>query len=149
VWQNLVAVGYRPHFDTPKSDKGRRIDLDAATVAALRSLRKRQAEERLALGPDYQDSGLVFTHEDGTLLHPDRCSKLFDAHVESSGLPRIPLRSMRHTWATLALRAGQHPKVVQERLGHSSISVTMDIYSDSIPSMQKEAADAVAALFTG
>jgi integrase len=79
-------------------------------------------------------------------LHPDRFSKVFDYQVEKSGLPRIRLHDLRHTWATLALHQGIHPKVVSERLGHSTIAMTMDVYSHAVPNLQKEAADQVAAL---
>ncbi len=61
-------------------------------------------------------------------------------------MPRIRLHDVRHTWATLALRAGVHPKVVQERLGHAKISITMDTYSHVMPDMRESAAELVAAL---
>ena len=95
----------------------------------LRVHRKAQLAERLALGPAYQDEGLVFAREDGAPMHPDRVSKLFRMHADAVKLPRIRLHDMRHTHATLALRAGVHPKVVSERLGHSSIALTLDTYS--------------------
>ena len=66
--------------------------------------------------------------------------------VRAVDVPRIRLHDLRHTWATLALRAGVHPKVVQERLGHANISITMDIYSHVMPDMQESAAGLVAAL---
>ena len=69
--------------------------------------------------------------------------------VAALRVARIRPHDLRHTWATLALRAGVHPKVVQERLGHSSITVTLDTYSHAIPAMQAEAADVVAALIDG
>ena len=81
---------------------------------------------------------------------PDRSStsalriKLFP-----SGLPRIRLHDLRHTHATLALAAGIHPKVVSERLGHSTVAFTMDVYSHAIPSMEAEAAEAIANLVRG
>jgi integrase len=70
----------------------------------------------------------------------------FERHVRQSDLPRIRLHDLRHTHATLALAAGIHPKVVQERLGHSSISVTLDTYSHAMPAMQADAATRIAAL---
>ena len=66
------------------------IDLDPATVAALRSHRKRQAEEKLALGPAYEDLDFVFCREDGTPIWPRTFSRQFEAHVETAGLPRMP-----------------------------------------------------------
>lgn len=131
----------------PKTDRGRRsVALDPRTVEALRAHRKRQAEEKLALGPAYTDQGLVFCSEDGEPIHPDRASKLFAKHVAASKLPRIRLHDLRHTHATLALQAGVHPKVVSERLGHSSIAITLDTYSHAIPAMEADAAAKVAAL---
>ena len=84
----------------------------------------------------------------GDPLHPDRISKLFDQLVRATaGLPRIRLHDCRHTFATLALQAGVHPKVVSDRLGHSSTTVTLDTYSHVLPALQEEAAAVVASLF--
>ena len=132
---NRVTVGYEVQEATPKSGKGRRIDLDPTTIAALRSHRAAQAEERLAFGPAYDDRSYVFCREDGTPLHPDCVSKMFDALVKRSGLPRIRLHDTRHTHATVLLRSVVFSKVVQERLGHATISITLDTYSHVIPAM--------------
>lgn len=91
----------------------------------------------------------MFTREDGAPWQPDRVTRLFDRAVAAVDVPRIRLHDLRHTWATLALRAGVHPKVVQERLGHSTISITMDTYSHALPDMQESAAELVAALVDG
>jgi len=134
----------------PKTDMGRRsIDLDPATVALLEVHRKRQVAERLALGPGYSDAGLVFCHEDGTALSPDYVSKRFKRLSEQAGLPQIRLHDLRHTHATHLLEAGVHPKVVQERLGHATISMTLDTYSHAVPGMGRDAAAKVAALVLG
>ena len=69
--------------------------------------------------------------------------------VKAAPVPRIRLHDLRHTWATLALRAGVHPKVVQERLGHKNISITMDLYSHVMPDMQESAAELVASIVDG
>jgi integrase len=69
--------------------------------------------------------------------------------VEALGLPRIRLHDLRHTWATLALQGGVHPKIVQERLGHSSIAVTLDIYSHVSQPMASDAAERLAAVIFG
>lgn len=130
-----------------KTRRGRRlIALDPTTVAALRAHRKTQTEYRLMLGQGYRDSGLVFCLADGTPLHPDAVTSRFRHRVKEAGLPWIKLHGLRHTHATLMLRAGVHPKVVQERLGHSSIAITLDTYSHAIPAMQEDAASTVAAL---
>jgi integrase len=134
----------------PKSVKGRRsIALDARTVVALREHLKRQAEERLAKGPEYQDHGLVFQEPDGRPIDPSRFSKVFARLVRQGGFPPLSVHGLRHTWATLALAAGVHPKVVQERLGHSTVAFTLDRYSHVLAGLQEEAAERVAGLIDG
>jgi integrase len=153
VTQTLTQIG-RPGEDgsrlvlgPPKSDHGRRsIALDPETVAALKAHLKHQAEERLAWGPGYQNGGLVFAREDGSPLDPDELSKAFKRHVRAAGLPSIRLHDLRHGLATLMLRAGVHPKVVQERLGHHSAAFTLDAYSHVTAGLQEEAAAKVAGL---
>jgi integrase len=150
VTQGLVAVEGDLLFLPPKSDRGRRnIALDNVTVAALKVRRMAQIKERLVWRRAYLDNDLVFNHEEGSPLHPDWFSKQFETHVHAAGLPPIRLHDLRHTHATLALAAGVHPKVVQERLGHSSISVTLDTYSHAIPALQEEAAAKVSRLLFG
>ena len=151
VRRSLVDVDRgEPIWSDPKTASGRRsISLDAATLAALRSEKSRQARDRLLVGPAYIDLGLVFTHQDGSPLHPDTTSRNFRHRAAELGLAAIRLHDLRHTWATLALEAGVHPKVVQERLGHSNVSITLDLYSHVSPAMQTDAADRVAALILG
>jgi integrase len=150
VRRSLVTVGHEVVVSEPKSAKGRRsVALDPGTVAVLRSWRKQQAAERLAWGPAWTDSGYVFTREDGRALHPREVTRAFTRHALATGLPLIRLHDLRHTHATLALEAGVHPKVVQERLGHASIAITLDTYSHAVPAMEAEAARTVAALVFG
>jgi integrase len=145
VRQTVITVNYEVLLSTPKTVKGRRsIALDSRTLATLKEHRKRQLEERMSVGI-YHDKGLVFARPDGGPIHPDFFSQSFDRLVAKTKLPRIRLHDLRHTHATLALQAGVHPKVVSERLGHSSVSFTMDVYSHAIPAMQADAAEAVAA----
>lgn len=92
------------------------------------------------------ESGAVFTDEFGRFIHPDRFSKLFKQRVQAAELPPLSLHSLRHTHATLALKAGGHPKVVSERLGHATVAITLDTYSHMVPSMQRDLAEDVAAL---
>jgi integrase len=147
VRRTLVAIGHELSESTPKTDRGRRsVALDPATVRVMREWRKHQLEERMAWGPAWTDTGRVFTREDGADLHPERVSELFDRLVKRSELPRLTVHGLRHTHATLALEAGVHPKVVQERLGHSSVAFTLDRYSHAIPAMQEAAAATVARL---
>lgn len=132
-----------------KSGRGRQVALDADTVTALRAHRKRQAAERLAWGPAYADGGYVFCREDGVAYSPDYVTRAFREAVKRAGLPRIRLHDLRHTWASLALAAGVNPKVVSERLGHATVSFTLDTYSHVMPGLQEDAAAKVAALLRG
>jgi integrase len=137
-------------WGTPKTGKGRRrVALDPTTVAALRAHRSRQNQERLAFAGAYEDLDLVVCREDGHPLHPKSLSYYFGQWGKRFDLPRIRLHDLRHTHATLALRAGVHPRVVQERLGHANVSITLDTYSHVDIQMQADAAARVAALVTG
>lgn len=111
VRSTLVMVNNTPTWSTPKTAKGRRsVPLPAETVAALRSHSAQQGRERLALGEGYQDGDLVFGREDGAPLHPDTFERNFDRLAAEAGSPAIRLHDVRHTFATLALRAGVHPQ---------------------------------------
>ena len=101
------------------------------------------------MGAGFTDRGFVFCLPDGRPYHPERVSTEFDRRVAKWKLQRITLHGLRHTWATLALRGGVHPKVVQERLGHSTIGVTLNRYSHVSVGMQREAAETVAGLIFG
>jgi len=147
IRQTLTAVSNGLVFDTTKTAKSqRRISLDQSTVAALRRHRARQAEDRLLAGEGWDESNdLAFTRADGTPVHPDRWTRAFQRHVTRLGLPELRgPHSLRHTWATLALEAGVHPKVVSERLGHSTIAITLDTYSHVVEGMDADAATRVA-----
>jgi integrase len=151
VVRSLVSIDYEVRFSEPKTERGRRtIALDSATVSALRAHRKAQAEERLAAGAAWtNESGLLFTDQLGAPLHPQGFSQAFLKHAKAAKLPKLSLHGLRHTHATLALRAGVHPKVVSERLGHASVGFTLDVYTDSLPDLQESAAELVAALVFG
>lgn len=127
--------------------KGRRtVALDAVTVAELRAHRARQASERLSIGPGYDDGGMIVCLPDGRPVHPNTLSYYFAREIKRAGLPTIRLHDLRHGHATMALRAGVHPRVVQERLGHASIAVTLGVYSHVDMAMQAAAAENVSAL---
>ena len=106
----------------------------------LRQYRAEQQAQQALLGKPLTDEGFVFAHPDGTLLDPSTVSHTFNKIIRRVGLPHIRLHDLRHTHATLLLQAGVHPKVVQERLGHSSIRVTLDTYSHVIGGLQEAAA---------
>lgn len=129
-----------------KTGKTRPVSIDAGTVAVLRRQSQQQLDDAAEWGEAWVATGHVFTLEDGEPWRPNAITRLFDRAVKTVDVPRIRLHDARHTWATLALRAGVHPKVVQERLGHKTISITMDTYSHVMPDMQESAAELVAAL---
>jgi integrase len=150
VRRSLVPVNAEVIVSEPKTRRGHRtVTLDPVTVAALTTWRREQRREKLRWGPAWTNTGLVFTREDGTAWRPERVTQIFAALVKKTKVPVITLHGLRHTHATLALAAGVHPKVVSERLGHSTVSLTLDVYSHAIPSMEEEAAVRIAALVTG
>lgn len=138
--QRTTDSDYNVVSKEPKASSRRGIALAEQMVAVLRRHRILQAQESLAAGPAWQDSGLVFVDELGRGYHPQRITDLFHEAAATAGLPRIRLYDLRHTSATLALVAGVHPKIVQERLGHASIGMTLDIYSHVLAGMQHDAA---------
>jgi integrase len=130
-----------------KSGEARVIELDRRSVTMLRTWRKAQTSERLALGIDYEDHGLVFPRFDGRPFHPEAFSKTFDRRLRLEAfadLPTIRLHDLRHTWATLALEAGVDVAVVSKRLGHSSPVITWQTYQHVRKGMQTDAAERVA-----
>jgi integrase len=150
VQRTHVLINNRLVVSEPKTMAGRRvIALDAGTVGALREWRKRQAAERLMLGLGKDDpDGLVFTDEAGDELHPKRLTDAHSRVAKTAGVPALPFHSLRHTSASLALAAGVPPKVIQERLGHSAIGITLNVYAHTVPSMDAEAAATIANLLT-
>ncbi len=151
VRRTVITVNRSVQFSTPKTSAGRRsVALDAGMVELLRQHRLRQLKERHDLGlAAQQPDDLVFASIEGEPLHPEAFSDAFGRLAKAAGLPRIRLHDLRHTAATLLLAAGVHPKVVQERLGHSSVSITLDLYSHTVPSLQEEAASKLGALVLG
>ncbi len=150
VKQARVSLGNDIVVNEPKTRRGRRvIALDSTTVAALRHHRAVQAQQRLAAGPAWIDTGLVFTQVDGSDIHPETVSRSFRYRIKRDGLPKIRLHDLRHSWATAALAAGVPPKVVSDRLGHSTVAFTLDCYVHVLPSQDQDAADTVAAAIFG
>jgi integrase len=126
----------------PKSERSRRsVPIPASLVETLKTHQETQRAEQLALGPAWQESGLVFTTEFGTPLEPRNVLRRFDALAKKAGLKDVHLHTLRHSAASFLLAAGIHTKVVQEHLGHSSYAITADIYSHVTPLQAREAAD--------
>ena len=126
--------------ETTKTGKGRAVYLLPPVVQALRGHRKRQLEEQLRFDGLRENHGLVFPSKTGTPMSGNNLSRRhFKPLLKRAGLPDVRLYDLRHTFATLWLESGEHPKILQEILGHSRISVTLDTYSHVVPHMQREA----------
>ena len=148
VKRSMQKVGRETIFLEPKTSQSRRqIALTTRATAAIRVHRTKQMEERLRAGSAWADQGLVFTDEIGGPLDPTNlCRRSFETLLERSGLRRMRFHDLRHTAATLLLGDGVHPKVVADMLGHSRISVTLDLYGHVSPAMQREAAETMDSL---
>ena len=128
-------------FWQPKTVKGRRlISLSPSTAIVLEEHRKRQVQLRQNVGSILTEDDLVFCHEDGSPLLPNTVSHAWTKLANRVGLKGIRLHDARHTHASLMLKQGIHPKIVQERLGHASIQITLDTYSHVAPGLQEAAA---------
>jgi integrase len=133
----------------PKTASSRRsIALPQSCVAALRKHRVAQNKDRLRLGEIWEDNDFVFTNRTGGPLHVNSMMLQFKKLTEAAGLPKIRFHDLRHTSATLLLAKGVHPKIVQERLGHADISMTLNRYSHVTPDMQRLAADTLDEAFS-
>jgi integrase len=146
VTQTVIAPRYQVQISSPKTEKGKRaVALDTKTVEALRVHRECQRDERSRLAIELDETALAFAHLDGSPIVPHLFTLAFQRSARAAGVPVIRFHDLRHTYATLALQLGVHPKVVSERLGHASIAITLDTYSHVIPTMQESAAALVAA----
>lgn len=147
VSQAATVVDGEESLDVPKTRRSRRvIDLDGDTVLLLQRHRSRQRELFLRLGVTASASDRVFTNEIGDPIRPDSVGQAFGRLVKAAGVPAIRLHDLRHTHASHLLMAGINVKVVSERLGHASVSFTVDTYAHVMPGQQAEAAAAAAAL---
>lgn len=128
-------------YGEPKSTQSRRtIALPETAVVALQKHRKRQLEERLLAGSEWQDNGLVFTTHIGTALDARNVIRWFKALLKKAGLPDFRFHDLRHTCATLLLVQGEQPRTIMDILGHSQISLTMNTYAHVMPAVRREAA---------
>ena len=127
----------------PKSGRGRTVALPSLVVEELRQHRLSQAKALLKLGVRLEDNHHVIMRADAGPLKPRSLTHAFEIFLRKQGLPRIRLHDLRHSHATHLLASGVHPKIAQERLGHSSVAITLDLYSHVLPGLQAEAADRV------
>jgi integrase len=148
VTATLSYTGGEFTFPQPKTSRARRsVDLPEFVVAFLRRQRKAQAEQMMRVRDVWEDHGVVLTDPIGRPLAPWTVSADFRRITHELDLPRTRYHDLRHAHATQLLGAGVHPKAVSERLGHSTVAFTMDVYSSVIPSMGRAAADAADQLF--
>lgn len=143
VWKREKGGGWA--FAEPKTSRSRRtIPLPASTVKALLEHRRQQGIDRLRIGSDWQDHGLVFPTSIGTpYTLSSLTNKWFKPALVKAALAGFNLYSLRHTHATLLLANGENAKVASERLGHSTVVLTLDTYSHVLPDMQQQAAERI------
>ena len=161
IQRQLVRNGRDPIYSAPKTRAGiRTIELAAETLALLRTHKVHQAELKLRNRQHYRDHGLMFAKEWGDLYNradtlggPLQVNNIgqreFNRLIKAAGVKRIKFHGMRHTVATLMLAAGVPAHVVQRRLGHSKVEMTLGIYAHALPAMQQDAAARLARLLHG
>jgi integrase len=150
IVSTLVVVDGKAITSEPKTEAGKRsIPIDDSLVALLRRHQMRQAEEKLASGGAYEAGGYVVADELGRPYHPDTISQWFADKVKAADLRVIRLHDCRHTAASLMLAAGEQVKVVSEMLGHSSVTITLNLYAHVMPGMAEKAGAALSASVLG
>lgn len=142
VRRALVVIGWELQFSDVKTNSGRRtIDIDQRTLGALQEQRERLQKDAANDGREFDPKGLVFGNPDGEPIHPEYITRAFERLVAKHKLPAIRFHDVRHTHATLLLKAGVPAKVVAERLGHASPGFTLNVYQHVLPGMQATAAE--------
>jgi integrase len=148
VMESLEQTKAGIRFKAPKTDRTRAITLPVFAVEELRRLKREQAEKLLMLGVRQTGETLVCARSDGEPLQPQSLTHQFTRLIgRMKDLPRIRFHDLRHSHATQLLLAGVHPKIAQERLGHATITTTLDLYSHVTQTMQTDAAQKLDALF--
>ncbi|HEX8278115.1 MAG TPA: site-specific integrase [Segetibacter sp.] len=151
VRRALVRHNNKWSFQETKTSKSRRtVVLPVSLIQKLKAHKTKQLEHRLKVGSFWQNYDLVFCHEFGTPHSiPNLTYRYFRPILEKAGIPQIRLYDLRHSHATLLLMAEENPKVVAERLGHSTVVLTLDTYSHVLPTMQRKATDKLEKILFG
>jgi integrase len=132
-------------YKEPKSGRGRNVALSDTVIEELKAWRVRQAQEFLRLGLRPDGDSFVVTQADGSPLQPNSLTHEWVRLIGQTSLPRLRLHDLRHAHATHLLAAGINPKIASERLGHSKVGITLDLYSHVMPGMQEDAVAKVGA----
>lgn len=139
---NLVQIDKEIYIKDPKTESSiREIEIPKTLVPMLQKERKKYLERKIRLGKEFKDNNLIVCKENGESFKPASFTRKFQRLIERHGMKRLRFHDLRHTNATLMLKLGINPKVAQQRLGHASISTTMDIYSHVLTEIEKEAAE--------
>lgn len=143
IRQSAEQVGTEVRYKEPKSGKARTVALSSTVVDEMKRHRAAQAEEQLKLGIRPDARSFVVAQIDGKPLKPTSLTHEWTRLIAKTDLPQIRFHDLRHSHATQLLAAGVHPKIASERLGHSTIGITLDLYSHVMPGMQANAAEQV------
>jgi integrase len=143
VVQSLEQTKAGLRFKSPKSGKGRTVAMSGTMVDEMQSHRLERAQDMLKLGVRLSDDDLVIAHADGSIIQPIYVSQHWARTIRKTRLAHLRFHDLRHAHATHLLANGVHPKVASERLGHSKVGITLDLYSHVIPGMQEDAAATV------
>jgi integrase len=151
IVESLEQTRMGLRFKAPKTERARAVTLPSFSVEELRRLKREQAESLLALGIRQTANTLVCARRDGEPLQPQSLTHEFPRFLARLGadFPRVRFHDLRHSHATQLLLAGVHPKIAQERLGHSTVTTTLDLYSHVTATMQEDAASRLDAAFRG
>lgn len=136
-------VGTEVRYKETKSGKARTVALSSTTLEELRRHKAAQAEEQLKIGVRPDKDSFVVAQADGSPLKPVSLTHEWTRQIGKTTLPQIRFHDLRHSHATQLLAAGVHPKIASERLGHSTVGITLDLYSHVMPGMQANAAEQV------
>lgn len=141
--RSLEETGAGLKFKEPKTAKGKRlISLPKLAVEVLREHLADQTAEKKRLGDLYKDNDLILSAPDGEIWKPETFTGLYFKFARRIGI-KLRFHDFRHTHASHLLRAGVSAKVVSERLGHSTVGMTLDVYSHVLPGMQEDAASKI------
>ena len=142
IRRNMVNGENGVIIKAPKSEAGvRDIHIGNEVIAELKASRIQYLHDAVAYGGSFQNLNLVIRQEDGSPIKPDSMTRKWRRFLESNNLPSIRLHDLRHSNATALIQAGVNPKVVQQRLGHSDVSITLNTYTHVLPEMDIEAAE--------